>query len=53
MSSWDFMPKSGIYATGSYRLCFHVYKIDFYTEMLFALDLLLLLIVRTSNPAMF
>ena len=46
------MPKSGIYAAGSFRLClfcFDVFKIDFYTEILFALDLSSLVIVRTNN----
>ena len=36
MSSWDFLPKSGIYGTGSQRLClfcFYVYKINFCTEI--------------------
>ena len=34
MSSWDFIPKSGIYATGSLRFClfcFYVHKIDFHS----------------------
>ena len=56
MSSWDFMPKSGIYVTGSWRLylfCFYVHKIDFYTEILSALDTSSLLIVRTNNLAIF
>ena len=50
------MPKSGIYAAGSYRLClfcFDVFKIDFYTEILFALDLSSLVIVRTNNFTIF
>ena len=41
MSSWDSMPKSGVYATGNQRILFilfYVYKIDFYAEI-FALDL--------------
>ena len=56
MSSWDFLPKSGIYAAISQRLrllCFYVSKIDFNTEMLFALDLPSLLIVRMNNVAIF
>ena len=58
MSNWDFIPKSGIYPTGSLRLFLflfyvHVYKIDFYTEILFALNLSSLLIVRANNLAIF
>ena len=56
MSSWDLIPKSGIYAKDSQRLClfcFYVYKIDFQTEILFALDLSSLLIVRANNLAIF
>ena len=51
MSSWDFMPKSGIYDTGSKSLClfcFCNYKIDFCTKV-FALDLSSLVIVRANN----
>ena len=58
MSNLDFIPKSGIYPTGSLRLCLfwfyvRVYKIDFYTEILFALNLSSLLIVRANNLAIF
>ena len=58
MSNWDFIPKSGIYPTGSLGLFLflfyvHVYKIDFYTEILFALNLSSLLIVRANNLAIF
>ena len=50
------MPKSGIYATGSQSLSlfyFYVYKIDFYTKILFTMDLSSLLIVRMNNIALF
>ena len=52
MASWKSMPKSGTYATGSSRLClfcFHVYKIDIYTEILSELDLSSLLLVILNN----
>ena len=40
MSSWDFIPKTWLYARGSWRLCLlslYVHEIDVYTEILFAL----------------
>ena len=52
MASWNFMPKSGTYATGSSRLClfcFYVYKIDIYTEILSELDLSSLLLAVLNN----
>ena len=56
MISWDFMSKSGIYATGSQRLylfCFYVYKIDFYSYRNIVYILSSLLKVKMNNLTIF